>query len=100
MHRRASHAILMHRKGFRTSHRGCAASQRVAGPYDSLEEYCGPHTASSVFLILVLTLEKTVAPDAHKYTLTIVAYNHIWGMDYVTSIVILSIGDRLNGTSA
>ena len=25
------------------------------GQYDSLGEYCGPHTASSVFLILILT---------------------------------------------
>ena len=33
MHCRASHAILMHRKGFGTSHCGCAASHRVAGSY-------------------------------------------------------------------
>ena len=26
------------------------------GQYDNLEEYCGPHNASSVFLILILTL--------------------------------------------
>ena len=25
------------------------------GPYNSLGEYCGPHTASSVFLILLIT---------------------------------------------
>ena len=31
-HRRASHAILMHRQGFRTSHRGSVAWQCVAGP--------------------------------------------------------------------
>ena len=30
---RASHAILMHRRGLSTFHRGCEASQRVAGPY-------------------------------------------------------------------
>ena len=33
MHRRASHATLVHRKGFGTSHRGCASLHRVAGPY-------------------------------------------------------------------
>ena len=32
MHRRASHAILIHRRGLGTSHRECAASHRVAGP--------------------------------------------------------------------
>ena len=32
MHRRASHAFLINRKVFRTSHRRCAASQCVAGP--------------------------------------------------------------------
>ena len=32
MHRRASHAILMHRRDFSTFHRECVASQRVAGP--------------------------------------------------------------------
>ena len=32
MHRSTSHAILIHRRGFRTSHRRCATSQRVAGP--------------------------------------------------------------------
>ena len=31
-HRRASHAILMHRREFSTSRRRCVASQRVAGP--------------------------------------------------------------------
>ena len=30
MYRRASHAILMHRRGFSTFRRGCVASQRVA----------------------------------------------------------------------
>ena len=35
MHRRASHAILMHRRGFSTFHRECVASQRVAGPIAS-----------------------------------------------------------------
>ena len=33
-YRRASHAILMHRRGFSTFHRECVASQRVAGPID------------------------------------------------------------------
>ena len=32
MHRRASQAILIHRRGFRTSHRRCTVSQHVAGP--------------------------------------------------------------------
>ena len=32
---RASHAILIHCRGFRTSHRGYAALQRVAGPFSS-----------------------------------------------------------------
>ena len=32
MHCRASHAILKHHGGFRTSHHGCAASQCAAGP--------------------------------------------------------------------
>ena len=32
MHRRASHVILMHRRGLSTYHRGCVASQRVEGP--------------------------------------------------------------------
>ena len=32
IHRRASHVILVHRSSFGTSHRGCAASQHVAGP--------------------------------------------------------------------
>ena len=32
MHRRASHAILMHRREFSTSRRRRVASQRVAGP--------------------------------------------------------------------
>ena len=31
-HRRPSQVILLHRRSFRTSHRRCAASQRVAGP--------------------------------------------------------------------
>ena len=33
MHSRASHAILLYRRGFDTSHRGCTASHRVAGPF-------------------------------------------------------------------
>ena len=32
MHRKPSHVVLLHRRSFRTSHRRCAASQRVAGP--------------------------------------------------------------------
>ena len=36
MHRRASHAILMHRRGFSTLRHGCVASQRVAGPYGKM----------------------------------------------------------------
>ena len=36
MHRRASHAILMHRRGFSTFRRGCVASQSVAGPYGKM----------------------------------------------------------------
>ena len=32
MHRRASHATFIHRRGFSTSHRGCAASHCVTGP--------------------------------------------------------------------
>ena len=32
MHRRAPHAIMMHRRGFSTFRRGCVASQRVPGP--------------------------------------------------------------------
>ena len=32
MHRRPSHAILMHRREFSTSRRRCVASQCVAGP--------------------------------------------------------------------
>ena len=32
MHRRASHATLIHRRGFSTFRCGCVASQRVAGP--------------------------------------------------------------------
>ena len=35
MHRRASHAIFIHRRGFSTFRRECIASQRVAGPYDT-----------------------------------------------------------------
>ena len=35
---RASQAVMIHRRGFRTSHRMCAASQRVAGPYG--RPYC------------------------------------------------------------
>ena len=31
------------------------------GKYNSLEEYCGPHTASSVFLILVWALVSIIA---------------------------------------
>ena len=31
MHYRALHAVLMHCRGLRTSHHGCAASQYVAG---------------------------------------------------------------------
>ena len=31
MHHRALHVILIHLRGFRTSHRGCASSQHVAG---------------------------------------------------------------------
>ena len=38
MHRRASHAILMHRRGFSTFRRGCVASQRVAGPLEAENE--------------------------------------------------------------
>ena len=34
MHRRASHAIFIHHRGFSTFCRECAASQRVAGPYE------------------------------------------------------------------
>ena len=30
------------------------------GQYDSLMEYCGPHTASFVFLILILVEETTM----------------------------------------
>ena len=33
MHHSPLHAILIHRRGFRTSHRRCRALQRVAGPY-------------------------------------------------------------------
>ena len=33
MHRSTSQPILLHRRAFRTSHRRCAASQRVAGPH-------------------------------------------------------------------
>ena len=33
MHRRASHAIFLHRRMFGTPNRRCATSQRVAGPY-------------------------------------------------------------------
>ena len=36
MHRRASHAILMHRREFSTSRRKCVASQRVAGPIGTM----------------------------------------------------------------
>ena len=32
MHRRTLHANLLHRRGFRTSHRVCVASQSMAGP--------------------------------------------------------------------
>ena len=32
MHRRASHAILIHHRGLGTSHRECSASHRGAGP--------------------------------------------------------------------
>ena len=37
MHRRTSHAFLIHRKVFRTPHRRRAASQRVAGPLDEVQ---------------------------------------------------------------
>ena len=54
MHRRASHAIFIHRKGFSTFRRECVASQCVAGPYDGGKGLCtyivqctltGMHTA-------------------------------------------------------
>ena len=35
MHRRASHVILMHGRGFSTFRRGCVALQRVAGPIEN-----------------------------------------------------------------
>ena len=35
-------------------------SEAVLSQYDGLGEYCGPHTASSVFLILVLCGEAGV----------------------------------------
>ena len=36
--------------GYHTDH-----SPMGLGQYNSLGEYCGPHTASSVFLILIVT---------------------------------------------
>ena len=34
------------------------------GQYDSLGEYCGPHTASSVFLIIILRLIYSKHPQS------------------------------------
>ena len=45
MHRRTSHAILMHRRGFSTFRCGCVASQRVAGPYPKKKN---PHILKSL----------------------------------------------------
>ena len=39
MHRRALHAIFIHRRGFSTFHRECVASQRVAGPIDRVPPF-------------------------------------------------------------
>ena len=41
MHRRASHAIFIHRRGFSTFRRECVASQRVAGPYSAFRNLEG-----------------------------------------------------------
>ena len=41
MHRKPSHAILMHRRFFGTPHQRCAASQHVAGPLAAECSGCG-----------------------------------------------------------
>ena len=48
--RRASHAILMHRRGFSTFCRGCVASQRVAGPIGSMLYVLSKEMAMSPYL--------------------------------------------------
>ena len=44
MHLSTLHAILMYRSSFGTSNRGCAAPQRVAGPYDNLQGLVRDHS--------------------------------------------------------
>ena len=40
------------------------------GQYDSLEEYCSPHTASSVFIILVFQHPHCMLQDVPVHTMT------------------------------
>ena len=39
------------------------------GQYDSRGEYCDPHTASSVFLILIFLIEETMRCTALVFTM-------------------------------
>ena len=66
MHRRALHVILMERKGFRTSHRGSVALQRVAGPLDSVwTVYHSGLTKSYEFTVLIKV--QSVTGDVKKH---------------------------------
>ena len=55
MHRRASHAISIHGRGFSTFCRECVASQHVAGPYTEdaglpLSQSCGSQNKQKLVL--------------------------------------------------
>ena len=67
MHRKASHAILMHRRGFITFRRGCVASQRVAGPMP-----IGPATRCDeidYFPSILSVLGASQPSAAHRFSL-------------------------------
>ena len=74
MHRRASHAIFIHHRGYSKFRRECVASQRVAGPLPTgdgrVSSPPGPGGGGyTVMTGLMLTKEEsTNSPTTHCHT--------------------------------